>query len=179
MSLGDWAAIAEIVGALAVVITLIYLAVQVRHSKESLDANTKAIRGQSISDVTRNVHDLATVVLQGHDIASVLQKMATEEELKPDDALLLDMLLSALFIARQNEYFQWKQGLLEESVFQSLHHITRTVMGTPSGKYWWQHEGSKLVAPEFAKFVEQLDQQGSEASLTAWKSAIRTNETES
>jgi hypothetical protein len=49
------AAIAEIVGAAAIVVTIIYLAVQVKHSRESLDANTKAIRGQAISDVTSNI----------------------------------------------------------------------------------------------------------------------------
>jgi uncharacterized protein YoxC len=57
MSLDNWAAIAEIVGAIAVVVTLIYLTIQIKHSKDSLDANTKAIRGQAISDITRNVHD--------------------------------------------------------------------------------------------------------------------------
>ena len=44
MSLEEWGAIAEIVGAMAVVITLIYLAVQVRHSKESLDADQIKVR---------------------------------------------------------------------------------------------------------------------------------------
>ena len=40
-------AIAELIGAIAVVLTLVYLAVQVRHSKESLDANTSAIRPET------------------------------------------------------------------------------------------------------------------------------------
>lgn len=37
----------EFVGAIAVVITLIYLAIQVRHSKEATEANTKAIELQA------------------------------------------------------------------------------------------------------------------------------------
>jgi hypothetical protein len=176
MTLEDWAAIAEIVGALAVVLTLVYLAVQVKHSKEALDANTKAIRGQVISDVTRNVQDHMMMMVQGHDLITTVKIMATEEELDPDNALLLDMLLTAVFVARQNEYFQWKQGLLDDSVFRSLHHITFTIMGTPSGRHWWQHEGSKLVAPEFVKFVEQLDEDGPAASVSSWKSAIRVDE---
>ncbi len=46
MPLDNFAAIAEIVSAIAVVVTLIYLAIQIKHSKESLDANTKAIQGK-------------------------------------------------------------------------------------------------------------------------------------
>jgi len=70
MLLESWVAIAEIVSAIAVVVTLIYLAIQIKHSKESLDANTKAIRGQAISDITRNVHDQMHMIIQGHDVAA-------------------------------------------------------------------------------------------------------------
>jgi hypothetical protein len=169
----EWAAVAEIVGAIAVVVTLVYLSIQVRHSKKSLDANTTAIRGQVISDVTKNMQDHMMMVVQGRDVASVVQKMATEDELEPDDALLLDMLLTAMFVARQNEYFQWKQGMLDESVFRSLHHIIFTILGTPSGIHWWRHEGSKLVAPEFVEFVDQLVAENLTSPLSSWKTAIQ------
>ncbi len=33
----------EFVGAIAVVATLVYLAIQVRHSKEAMEANTKSL----------------------------------------------------------------------------------------------------------------------------------------
>ena len=35
--------IGELVGAIGVVVTLVYLAIQVRHSKQSTDANTRAL----------------------------------------------------------------------------------------------------------------------------------------
>ncbi len=183
MSLGDWAAIAEIIGALAVVITLAYLAVQVRHSKEAFehskkafDANTKAIRGQAISDVTRNVQEHAHMLVQGQDMATALQKLATDESLDPHNALLMDFFLTAMFVARQNEYFQWKQGLLNESVFRSLYHTIFSVLETQGGQHWWQHEGRRLVAPEFVEFVDEMYQKRSSESLPSWKLAIRLDD---
>ena len=172
MSLGAWAAIAEIIGALAVVVTLVYLAVQVRHSKEALDANTKAIRGQAISDVTRNVQEHMHMVVQGQDMATALQKLASDDSLDPHNALLMDFFLTAVFVARQNEYFQWKQGLLDESVFRSLHHIIFSVLETQGGQNWWQHEGQRLVAPEFVEFVDQIFGERTSESLSSWKRAI-------
>ena len=130
MTLTDFAAIAEIVGAVAIVVTIIYLAVQVKHSRESLDANTRAIRGQAISDVTSNIADHMAMITQGHDVANVIKRMGADEILESEDALLLDMTMTAVFVARQNEYFQWKSGLLEDAVFRSLHHITLTVLKT-------------------------------------------------
>lgn len=137
MSLENWAAVAEIIGAIAVVVTLIYLAVQIKHSKESLDANTKAIRGQAISDITRNVHDQMQMLLQGHDVAAAYLRSATEETLDQMDSFLLDSVLSAVFVARQNEFFQWRQGLLDEDVFRSLHHVILAYLGSPNNSLYW------------------------------------------
>lgn len=44
----------EFGGAIAVVITLVYLAVQVRHSKEATEANTRSLR--SIARLNRVEH---------------------------------------------------------------------------------------------------------------------------
>jgi len=38
----------EFLGAIAVVITLAYLAVQIRHSKIALDANTRSVQAQIV-----------------------------------------------------------------------------------------------------------------------------------
>ena len=176
MSLGDWAAIAEIIGALAIVITLVYLAVQVRHSKEAFDANTKAIRGQAISDVTRNVQEHVHMLVQGQDMVTALQKLATDDSLDPHNAMLMDFLLTAMFVARQNEYFQWKQGLLNESVFRSLYHTIFSVLETQGGQHWWQHEGRRLVAPEFVEYVDEMYRKRSSESLPSWKQAIRLDD---
>ena len=44
MNWGALGAVAEFVGATAVVATLIYLTIQVKQNKESIDANTRTIR---------------------------------------------------------------------------------------------------------------------------------------
>lgn len=169
MTLDSWAAIAEIIGAIAVIVTLMYLAIQVRHSKESVDANTKAIRAQAISDITRNVHDQMHMLVQGHDTAAAFQRFATEDSLEPLDAFLIDSVLSAVFVARQNEYFQWKQGLIGEEVFRSLHHIILTILGSPNGRHWWQNEGRRMYAPAFVDFVDAMSKDVSPESFESWK----------
>jgi hypothetical protein len=178
MTLSNFAAIAEIVGAIAIVVTIIYLAIEVKHSRESLDANTKAIRGQAISDVTSNIADHMAMIVQGHDVANVIKRMGSDDSLEPNDALILDMTMTAVFIARQNEYYQWKSGLLEDAIFRSLHHITITVLSTKGGIHWWQNEGRNLVAPEFVEFTEKLLAEGSSDSLESWRRAIQLDKSE-
>jgi len=178
MSLGNWAALAEIISAIAVVVTLVYLAIQIKHSKESLDANTKAIRGQAISDITRNVHDQMHMFIQGHDVVATFQRFATDDSLNPTDAFLLDSVLSAVFVARQNEFFQWKQGLLDEDVFRSLHHVILTILGSPNGQHWWENEGRRMFTAEFIGLVDDLCKENSTESFEAWKRAVRLGDDE-
>jgi hypothetical protein len=113
------------------------------------------------------------MITQGHDVADVIKRMGADEVLESED---LDMTMTAVFVARQNEYFQWKSGLLEDAVFRSLHHITLTVLKTKSGMHWWQQEGRNLVAPEFVDFTEKLLQKGSSDSLESWKRAIHLSD---
>ncbi len=173
MSLEDWGVIAEIIGAVAIVVTLIYLAVQVRHSKESLDANTRAIRGQAITDVTRNIHDQMQMLAQGHDMTEWFDSFVSGKELDAKDALLTDAFLTAVFMARQNEFLQWRQGLLDETVFKSLHHITRVILSTPNGEHWWNHEGRIFFGPEFVEFVDVLLGDCTPEELEKFKHALR------
>lgn len=176
MSLVNWAAIAEIVSAVAVVATLIYLAIQIKHSRESLDANTKAIRGQAISDITRNVHDQMHMYIQGHDVAATILRFASDNSLEPKDAILVDSVLSAVFVARQNEFFQWKQGLIDEEVFRSLHHVFLTFLGSPNGQHWWQNEGRRILTTEFIDYVDDVCREGSIEAFQSWKRAVRLSD---
>ena len=34
--------------------------------------------------------------------------------------------------------------------------MTRTVLGTESGRHWWENEGKRLVSEEFVAFTEKL-----------------------
>ena len=75
-------AVGEIIGAVAVVITLAYLAVQVRHSREATEANTKSLKaaarfesGRYWSEETIRMAlspDMAMIVAAGFEDASQL-----------------------------------------------------------------------------------------------------------
>ena len=81
MSLEDWASIAEIVGALAVVLTLAYLAVQVRQ-------NTGAIRSSNATTVHLNIQKVAEAPIMDRELGGIiLRALDDKEELSPADKL--------------------------------------------------------------------------------------------
>ena len=149
----------EFVGAIAVVATLLYLATQVRQGKLATQANTKAIHAQAMSDVTRNIQAEMHIYTQTPELSEAMFKMSRDEPLSEKEMFLVDLCLTASFISRQTEFFQFEEGLLHESVFKSLHHPIILLLSSKSGQFWWSHEGFRMLAPEFVKFVEELRSQ--------------------
>lgn len=55
MSIQDWAAIGEIVGAIAILITLIYLAIQIRQSTRATQAASRDSMSKSTIDILMRI----------------------------------------------------------------------------------------------------------------------------
>ena len=64
----------EFVGAIAVVATLIYLAIQVRHSREATVANNRLLRSQSHYNALETCQRPLEVMLQSESLAEILVK---------------------------------------------------------------------------------------------------------
>jgi hypothetical protein len=166
----------EFIGAIAVVTTLVYLAVQVKQNRQSLDANTKAMRGQVVSEVMNSAIAYLQMFTQRDDVSELYVRFHSDESLEPAEMTVMDATISAMFIARQHEFFQWKQGLLDEKVFQALHHVTLTTLACENGRRWWKHEGSHLFSREFVDYVEEMWRESSSEDLQSWKRAVRLDD---
>lgn len=103
----DWnaiGAIGEVVGATGVIATLIYLSVQIRQ-------NTKAVRGAALDAITeRKQFELKW----SSEIAGAFRKsIENPAALADEESWQLTEWMTAAFVARQNEYFQYKNGLID------------------------------------------------------------------
>ena len=81
MSIIELGALGEFLGAIAVVATLAYLAIQVRQSKELLERNQKLAIGQAYQFRAAMTSDNARTQLYNHDSISVQAKVDRGEEL--------------------------------------------------------------------------------------------------
>ena len=56
-------AIAELLGAVGVIASLVYLATQIRHSREQMSQNTRAMRSSAFQQFDQNLHDAFSTLL--------------------------------------------------------------------------------------------------------------------
>ena len=74
LRLSEWASIAEVIGAIGIVISLIFVGVQVKE-------NTDEIRATNRHQLIGRAHSATTSIAANPEIAAVIAKLATGAEL--------------------------------------------------------------------------------------------------
>ncbi len=173
MGLMEWGAllgnVGEFVGAIAVVVTLFYLAVQVRHSREATDANTTALeesRRIALSGVyserTKLRIDLERDILNSglvSEIARVHSRRISGgndgedplDELTGDQLQTYRRLRQMQVLMIENLLFQADQGLLDEEMLENAYRAIRRF-----GVEWQRLELLDTVRPSFAVTVSKV-----------------------
>lgn len=146
MTLEQGANLAEILGAVVVVATLIYLSVQVRQG-------TELLRSESRQALVAN--DLASLAANFNN-ADVFAKYVSGEDLSAEDQLRLSFMFTLDLRNREFEYFQYTNGLLDEQTWLAYRHVVLVNHSTGLGRAWWERIGRGLVDPKFADLVDEM-----------------------
>ncbi len=138
----NWEAIgagAELLAAIGVIGTLLYLARQIKH-------NSQQVRGASTIAVHEFQRSLADQLLSQPEILRILTKgnldwhsLSHEEQQK-----------AALWNLREAAFHEmcfqlWKQGALEESVYKSRIEYFVILYSTPGRRTWWDEQASSFM----------------------------------
>jgi len=139
-------ALAELCGAAAVVVTLVYLAVQLRQNNELLRSGSRqALVGNDVTSLAAN--------LQHTD---VFAKYVSEQVLSQEEQLQMSFMFALDLRNREFEYFQYQNGLLDEETWLSYRQVILINHSSTLGRRWWDKVGRSIVDPKFAKAVDKL-----------------------
>ncbi len=154
MTINDLGALGSFLAAIAVFVTLVYLAKQVKQGNILAKLQVQ----QSMME---------------HDIAG-LYKLAADPELlkafrssKPSkvELITLHYFLTLSMRQREWEWLQFKDGVIEEEVYKTYHEVIAIHLGTQKTREWWYSIGRLGINPEFVKVVDILL---SESELTTY-----------
>jgi hypothetical protein len=141
-------AIGQIVGAIAVVVSLIYLAREIR-------SNARSARMASVGTLNRLLGQVAT---HPH-LAEVWNRgMRDLESLEGPDLHTFNSFSLQLFHIFKELYYQQREGHLDPRLWHEVEAPMRDVINRfPGIQAWWRHT-SDWFSPEFANYVNQLQQ---------------------
>ena len=149
MTLDDLGNIGEFVGAIAVVITLGYLAFQIRQ-------NTRTARSATHQAWVSAAAQINLVVLQNRDIARVWRSGSEDPgQLDPEELLQFNAYVLQMFRAFEALYLMFLNGAVDATYWNSQVQSCRAVM-TPSGvQSWWARYSETFLDPRFREFVQR------------------------
>ena len=155
MLIQEWAALAEIVGAVAVVASLIYLAVQIRQNTHQISMSLKSME---LAAFERNVESGIRIrelfILNPEILELYARGGKSYADLDEDEKLRFDMVLRNVFSALQGAYVrQLTYGNDPANFAGSERTLDRLVRG--QGVRDWLSHNNPDWRPQFAALVEQ------------------------
>jgi hypothetical protein len=127
MTLQDWGAIGELLGAVAVVVTLIYLAKQIRLHARTTEESRKLALAQTYQRRSDALQEMVVQAADSEHIGPIIVQLTQNGY--PEDLGALDV-LSAEDLGRfrlwqiaqhthwENMYYQYQQGFLDEEYYK-------------------------------------------------------------
>lgn len=149
-------AVAESLGALGVIATLIYLAIQVKHSKKATEANTRQIRGQAFVQLHASTQQSLTW-LREHD--QEFQVLLRANVVKWSELSASDQRLALMWNAEEASYFElafmlWHEGALDKAAYLSREEYFISVLLEPGRREWWE-DYSFNIDPRFRARIDE------------------------
>jgi hypothetical protein len=155
MSIQEWAAIAEIVGAVAVVASLVYLAVQIRQNTHGLTMNLKSTE---LAAFERNVdagNRIREIFILNPDVSELFARgKSSYTDLDSSDRIRFDMLLSNVFSAFQGAYIRQLTYSNDPENFAGSERLLDSYIRC-SGVRDWLSSNNPDWRPQFAALVQQ------------------------
>ncbi len=142
----QWASLAEIVGSIVVVATLIFLAIQLRQHNQLLKSDSrKALLSND-----------QTSLLIGLDHPDLWGLMHAEGPLSEQDQYRLSAMYLIDMRNREFEFFQHRNGELDDHAWMAYREIIRFNHATKRGRRWWDTVGHGAFDPDFVEMVNDL-----------------------
>jgi hypothetical protein len=147
MNLGDFSSVASLASSLAVLVSLIFLGLQIRQGNR----NQRSLMQQGRS--VRNVELLAR--LGEPSLASLMTRVAGNEELTDAEYYQLYGYLASVFWSYEDCFFQFRAGMLDAQSWSSDVATLKRLFGSPVYRAVWKAARGAL-GEDYRTFLDEL-----------------------
>ncbi len=133
MTLQDLGNIGEFVGAIGVIVSLVYLATQIRQ-------NTKAVRSNTSQAITDSRVEFLSSISDNPEVARMFfSGLSDLDALCPDERNRFAIMMARFIATMENYHYQHLQGAMDHEQWTRMLGILRWFMSTPGGQAWWSN----------------------------------------
>jgi hypothetical protein len=137
----------EFVGAIAVVVTLGYLAFQIRQ-------NTRQLRGEAVLSVNEAAAYTLRAVRDDPELLSLcVRANARWDSIGPREQARVHLYNSEQMSYCESAYNLWMQGALDEATYLSRENVIVSVLTNPGAESWW-NDWKHIFMPGFQQRID-------------------------
>ncbi len=141
--LNDWV---QVVGIFAVVVSLVFVSLQLRQSQEIAVAAQYQARAQAAQSMYMSLQESGISLNAGRKPVS---------EMTPFERYTAENVNRWAWTQSDNLYFQYNAGFLDEESLEGMKYRVERVFGVCDRRYIWE-EMRKFLRPSFVNYVESL-----------------------
>jgi len=143
-----FAFVAQLISTFSVIVSLVYLAFQIRE-------NTRSVRRAAERDITRDLNDLGRYFIEMPDLAELyLKALAQPQELTAAERLRFERLLTHTVSSLQMAFEYHAAGQLGDETMQAYSQGVLQLLDNPAVMEWWEREGH-VFSQRFRKLVSR------------------------
>jgi hypothetical protein len=140
-------AIAELVGATGVIASLFYLGTQIRQ-------NTRSVKAASYHAVVTNLSDYSSAIGRDQSTADLLFRGQSDfNALRRTEQFQFALLMISLFRSYEDIFYQYRQEMIDESVWAGWSNSMTRIFWRPGVQIWWP-SWREDCHPKFREFLE-------------------------
>ncbi len=149
LSLSEWANIAEVVGAAAVVVSLIYVGVQVGE-------NTAEMRATNRQQLVGRAHQATISFALDPGLSEILAKVQNSDPLTDAESIQYGYLIRAVLYDVQEAFVLNQEGRLDDAYWATRAAVARAYMAQPPARQIYERDKALgTLLPEFTDWVER------------------------
>ena len=136
----------DFIGGIGVIVTLIYLALQIRQ-------NTVATKADSYQAVVASASDWSRELSLNTEICEILHRGSEDyDALEVVERLRFNLAMSSYFRNMENLHLKFRTGAVDASVWSGWANRTRAFVLSPGTQAWWALNAS-AYSSEFRAFI--------------------------
>ena len=170
MSLEQLANIGEFIGGIAVIASIIYLAIQIRQ-------NTKLVKSSTLATNTQNWSSMLVNLASLDKSDAYMNGMLGKEDISPAQFLQFIQIARAMLVSFETQYHQYLEGALDKQIYLGYERACRDqILAFPGFQMVWKITRDGF-SPQFAELVDrligELDETASFRLVSEWQRLAR------
>ncbi len=148
-TLQEWSNLAEIVGSVAIILSLVFVGLQILDS-------TRQMRTSTAYNATLALQTWYNELGTNEQAAKIFrQGMRDPTSLSKDEQVQFLMCIHSALLAYQTIYFVGTEGTLDAALYKAMVSTSEASVTTPGFAWYWQQRSHNFT-DEFRGFIDQL-----------------------